>query len=75
MGHPNVYADISAFSGFNALSRDPRFAIEFVKDYSHKLLYGTDEQTMRHIELLRGMNLPEEKFFQITEGNASSLIR
>lgn len=74
-GHPNVYADISAFSGFNALSRDPAFANEFVMDYSHKLLYGTDEQTTRHIELLRSMNLPEGKFFQITKGNALRLIR
>jgi len=74
-GRSNVYADISAFSGYNALSRDPAFANGFVRDYSHRLLYGTDEQTTRHIELLRGMNLAEGEFFRITKGNASRLIR
>jgi hypothetical protein len=72
--HSNVYADISAGSGLNALSRDPGFADGFIKDYAHKLLYGTDEQTSKHLELLQGKGLPEAKFHMITEGNASRVI-
>lgn len=40
--YPNMYADISAGSGFNAISRDPEFGYKFMEDYQDKLLFGTD---------------------------------
>ena len=39
---PNCYGDLSARSGFNALSRDPEFGREFVHRHATKLLWASD---------------------------------
>ena len=39
---PNLYGDISANSGNNALSRDPEFARSFVARHQDKLIFGSD---------------------------------
>jgi uncharacterized protein len=39
---PNLYADMSANSGNNALSRDPAFAKDFVARHREKLIFGSD---------------------------------
>ncbi|MGI5819543.1 MAG: amidohydrolase family protein [Armatimonadota bacterium] len=38
----NVYGDLSAGSGFNAVSRDPEFGYWFLTEAQDKLLFGTD---------------------------------
>jgi predicted TIM-barrel fold metal-dependent hydrolase len=40
--YPNLYGDLSAGSGFNAISRDPEFGYRFLEDCRDKLLFGTD---------------------------------
>ena len=40
--YPNLYGDLSAGSGSNALMRDPDFAEKFLAEFSDRLLYGTD---------------------------------
>ena len=40
--HPNLFGDISANSGNNALSRDPEFTADFLKRHRDKLLFGSD---------------------------------
>jgi uncharacterized protein len=40
--HPNLFADMSANSGNNALSRDPEFTADFLKRHQAKLLFGSD---------------------------------
>jgi len=40
--YKNVYADISAYSGLNALERDPEHAKKFLEEFSDRILYGTD---------------------------------
>ena len=40
--YPNVWADLSANSGQNALSRDPDFTPGFLERHQDKLLYGSD---------------------------------
>jgi predicted TIM-barrel fold metal-dependent hydrolase len=40
--YPNLYADMSANSGNNALSRDPSFAPGFVERHQSKLIFGSD---------------------------------
>ncbi len=40
--YPNLYGDLSANSGNNALSRDPEFAREFIKRHRDKLMFGSD---------------------------------
>jgi len=39
---PNLYADMSANSGNNALSRDPDFSREFIPRHRTKLIFGSD---------------------------------
>ncbi|MDA0205899.1 MAG: amidohydrolase family protein [Acidobacteria bacterium] len=40
--YANLYADLSANSGQNALSRDPEFTTGFLERHQDKLLYGSD---------------------------------
>ncbi|NCU32879.1 MAG: hypothetical protein EOM23_08115 [Candidatus Moranbacteria bacterium] len=40
--YENMYGDLSAGSGFNALARDPEYAVKFLNEFQDKLLYGTD---------------------------------
>ena len=40
--YPNLWADISAGSGHNALTRDPDFGVEFLDEFQDKLMFGTD---------------------------------
>lgn len=72
--HDNLYCDISAGSGHNALTRDPDFAREFIATYSDRLLYGTDDFDTKHIEMLRGYGLPDEVFEAVTRRNAERLL-
>ena len=39
---PNLYGDMSANSGNNALSRDPDFSREFIPRHRAKLIFGSD---------------------------------
>lgn len=40
--YPNMYADLSAGSGFNAFQRDPDHGREFLRRHQNKLIYGSD---------------------------------
>jgi predicted TIM-barrel fold metal-dependent hydrolase len=40
--YPNLYGDLSANSGNNALSRDPDFTPGFLKRHQDKLIFGSD---------------------------------
>jgi uncharacterized protein len=40
--YPNLYAEFSAGSGYNALARDPEHAIRFIHEFQDRLLFGTD---------------------------------
>lgn len=40
--YPNLYGDLSAGSGFNAISRDPEYGYKFLEEFQDKLLFGTD---------------------------------
>jgi predicted TIM-barrel fold metal-dependent hydrolase len=40
--YPNLYGDLSANSGNNALSRDPAFARAFLQRHQNKLMFGSD---------------------------------
>ena len=40
--YPNLFADVSANSGNNALSRDADFTRDFLKRHQDKLLFGSD---------------------------------
>ena len=40
--HPNLYGDLSAGSGYNAINRDPETGYRFLQTFNRKLFYGTD---------------------------------
>ena len=40
--HPNLYGDLSAGSGHNALARDEDYAVSFLNEFQDRLLFGTD---------------------------------
>jgi predicted TIM-barrel fold metal-dependent hydrolase len=72
--YDNLYADMSAGSGRKALSRDPEFCRQFILDFSHKLMYGTDYHDRALLDLLESYELPEDVFAAIAEGNARKLV-
>ncbi|MCD6443745.1 hypothetical protein CW710_00050 [Candidatus Bathyarchaeota archaeon] len=83
---PNVYADISATSGLNALSRDLGYSRKFLRECQSKILYGTDFPCIcdygdqygpnkRHLNLLKKLELEEEVYEAITYKNAERILK
>lgn len=76
--HANLYADISAGSGHNALTRDPEFTEGFLTRHWRKLLFGTDffhvGQQVPQVAWLRTYPMPEEWREAIASGNARRLL-
>ena len=77
-GHENLYADLSAGSGYNAMTRDPEFTAGFIARHWRKLLWGTDYlgpgQPMPQVEWLRGLDVAPEVREAIAAGNARRLL-
>lgn len=75
---PNVYADLSAGSAYNALTRDPEFTKDFLERNWRKLLFGTDylhaDQELPIVDLIRELPISEEKKEAIAYGNAAKLL-
>ena len=40
--YPNLYGDLSAGSGCNALARDEEYAVKFLNEFQDRLMFGTD---------------------------------
>lgn len=40
--YPNLHGDLSAGSGYNAVSRDPEFGYAFLTEFQDRLLFGLD---------------------------------
>lgn len=82
---PNLYADISANSGYNALTRDPDYGIRFLNEFQDKLLFGTDvcfaddEGRMPHLKFLNNRlqdgSISQEVYDKITYKNALQVLR
>ena len=83
--YPNMFGDLSAGSGLNALTRDEDFARDFLKRHQSKLLYGSDctdvegagpkcqgAQTIAALRRLAGNKSIERK---LLHGNAKKLFR
>lgn len=45
--YPNLYGDLSAGSGFCAITRDEAFGIQFLEEFSDQLLFGTDTVSVK----------------------------
>ena len=77
-GYPNVCGDLSAFSGFNALTRDAEFGKRFLEEFQDKLLFGTDlcrrDQETPIIGHLASIGTDTEVYLKITRINAEKLL-
>lgn len=83
--YPNMFGDLSAGSGLNALTRDEDFTRDFLRRHQDKLLYGSDcndlvgsgekcqgAQTIAAIRRLAANKKIERKLLY---GNAKKLLR
>lgn len=81
--YSNLWLDLSATSGANALTRDPAYTGQFLTEFSDRTLFGTDlcyaDQTIRQPEILRGQlangGIQKETFEKIAYKNAYRLLR
>ena len=83
--YPNLYADISAFSGYNALTRDKEYGIRFLNEFQDLLLFGTDtcltdtEGRTPQLNYLRRLlmdgKISQGGFDKITFRNALGLLK
>ncbi len=81
---PNLYCDISAGSGMNAMRRDPKFTARFIEEFSDRILYGCDicAVTNTHpydfenflIEFRRSGMISEENYAKLVRNNAIDLL-
>jgi hypothetical protein len=83
--YPNMFGDLSAGSGLNALTRDEAFTREFLTRHQDKLIFGSDcsdhdgsgsrcqgSQTLATIRRLAASRSIERKLLY---GNAKKLFR
>lgn len=76
--YPNLYGDLSAGSGANAISRDKTFGRDFMIRHADKLLFGTDYlapgQEVPQFALFEELDLPAEVQEKIFRVNARRLL-
>jgi uncharacterized protein len=80
--YPNLYGDLSAGSGFGAISRDPEFGLRFLEEFADRLFFATDianeTQDLPIVEHFRGLaasgRLSRETFEKITWRNAVRVL-
>lgn len=80
--YPNLYADLSADSGGNALIRDEEYAIEFLTKYQDKLMFGSDVGSANFIyplafyldSLLHQDKISDEVYKKVCRENAQRLL-
>jgi predicted TIM-barrel fold metal-dependent hydrolase len=77
--YDNMYADISAGSGYNAVSRDPEFTQGFIERNWRKILFATDYlsawQEQPQVQWMRETPMADEHRAAISEGNARRIMR
>lgn len=81
--YPNLWADLSAGSGFNALTRDPDFGYQFMEEFQDRLLYANDLANPNQDlplagylnEALAAGNMTGEAYKKIAHANAERLLK
>ena len=83
--YENLYCDLSAGSGANALMRDPEYASKFIEEFSDRILYGCDicqsfnTFPFKFDEFLTQMRqnsmISEENYYKLVRGNAIKLLK
>ncbi len=78
--YPNMYADLSAYSCYRALTRDLAYARQFLQRFADKLMFGTDRfvggymQDPVTLRLIREMQLPPDIEYALFRGTAEHLL-
>ena len=80
--YPNLYADLSAYSGSCAIKRDRAYGIYFLEKFQNQLLFGTDTTNKRTIfplasyldELHSNGELSQSAYEKICYRNAQKLF-
>jgi len=76
--YPNLYADLSAGSAYNALTRDPEYTPGFLERNWKKLLFATDylhaDQDLSIVQYVNNLQMDKEKVFAIKMGNAMEIL-
>lgn len=83
---PNLYGDLSAGSGYNAISRDPGFGYRFLTEFQDRLCFGTDVCAPSNRQdvlvwladflrqALAGGRIAQSVFDKVTHDNAARLL-
>ena len=79
---PNLYGDLSAGSGCNALTRDEEYAVKFLNEFQDRLLFGTDicapEDKTPLVDFLLKLKdsgrISEEVFCKVARENAVRIL-
>jgi predicted TIM-barrel fold metal-dependent hydrolase len=80
--YPNLYGDLSAGSGCNALKRDRTYAIKFMNEFQDRLMFGTDicapDTPAPLVDLMLDLrnsgDISEEVFNKIARENAIRIL-
>jgi len=77
--YPNLYGDLSAGSGNNAITRDMEWGREFLIRRADRLLFGTDYlgvgQNVPQLTSLEKFDLPAEVMKKICRANAEKILK
>jgi uncharacterized protein len=77
--YPNLYADLSAMSGYNAMVRDHQYAKAFLQKHFKKILFGTDYFVNRQppliIDFVNNIGLSSEEKERIFHKNTAELLK
>ena len=77
-GYDNLYLDLSARSGYNALTRDPAFTRRFVERHWQRMLFGTDivraNDELPIVGWLKTLDVSEDVRRAIADGNAKRVL-
>ncbi len=71
---PNLYCDLSAGSGLNAISRDREFGKDFLLEFQDRILYARDYFDHEHQTYLNSLDLPKDVLDKIYFKNALKLV-
>lgn len=72
--YSNLYCDLAAESGLNALSRDTDFTLNFLQEFQDRILFGRDFFDNRLQTFLSALKLPKIVRDKIYRENALALV-
>ncbi|MCM8822821.1 MAG: amidohydrolase [Candidatus Omnitrophica bacterium] len=72
--YPNLYCDLSAGSGLNAIKRDVEFGKKFLVEFQDRILFARDYFDSLHREFLESLDLDSAVVEKIYYKNALKLV-